>query len=97
MRNARLARRGQTAKQWLTEQGISEKSYYYWQRKIRLEAYDERKKPNALLKAQGNLSVASAEIPFAVERDPLRTERFEPAAIIRIGCSATYFHIKISG
>lgn len=27
-----------TAKQWLADNGISDKSYYYWLRKIRLEA-----------------------------------------------------------
>ena len=32
---------GQTAKQWLSERGISEKNYYYWQRKVRQEVYDQ--------------------------------------------------------
>ncbi len=35
---ARLAE--QTRKQWLVQNGISEKSYYYWQRKLRREAYE---------------------------------------------------------
>lgn len=30
-----------TAKQWMKENGISEKSYYYWQRKFRAEAADQ--------------------------------------------------------
>lgn len=30
---------GQSAKQWLAEHGINEKRYYYWQRRIRKEAY----------------------------------------------------------
>lgn len=30
---------GQSTKQWLAEKGIHEKTYYYWQRKIRQEAY----------------------------------------------------------
>ena len=30
---------GTTAKQWLSENGISNKSYYYWLRKIRQEVY----------------------------------------------------------
>lgn len=76
---------GQTAKQWLTEHGISDKSYYYWQRKIRFQAYDEMKKPNVPSTVQGNMSVAFAEIPFAVQRDPLRTEHFEPAVVIHSG------------
>ena len=28
---------GQSAKQWLADNGISEKTYYYWQRKVRQE------------------------------------------------------------
>ncbi len=34
---------GQSAKQWMRENGISDKSYYYWQRRIRQEAYAEIK------------------------------------------------------
>ena len=30
---------GQTAKQWLSKRGISEKNYYYWQRKVHQEVY----------------------------------------------------------
>ena len=33
---------GTTAKQWLAENDISEKSYYYWLRKIRRETYEHR-------------------------------------------------------
>ena len=32
---------GQTAKQWLEENGISSKKYYYWLRKIRNPVYNE--------------------------------------------------------
>ncbi|WP_167959046.1 hypothetical protein [Anaerosporobacter faecicola] len=32
---------GMNVKQWLAENHISEKSYYYWQRKFRKEAYDQ--------------------------------------------------------
>lgn len=31
---------GQSAKQWLAENNVSEKKYYYWLRKLRKEAYD---------------------------------------------------------
>ena len=30
---------GQSAKQWLSDNGISEKTYYYRQRKVRQETY----------------------------------------------------------
>lgn len=75
----------QTAKQWLMEHGISDKSYYYWQREVRLQAYAEGMKPNVLSAAQENTSVAFAEILFTVEADTLRAEHFEPAAIIHSG------------
>lgn len=32
---------GTTAKQWLAENDISEKSYYYWLRKIRREVCEQ--------------------------------------------------------
>lgn len=35
---------GQSAKNWLDENGISEQSYYYWQRKFRQETYELIKK-----------------------------------------------------
>ena len=42
---------GTTAKQWLVENDISEKSYYYWLRKIRREVCEQeglRKTPTRL-------------------------------------------------
>ena len=35
---------GTTAKQWLAENDISEKSYYYWLRKIRREVCEQGKR-----------------------------------------------------
>ena len=35
---------GTTAKQWLSDNGISDKSYYYWLRKLRQEAYANAEK-----------------------------------------------------
>ena len=32
---------GQTAKQWLADNNVSEKQYYYWLRKMRKEAYED--------------------------------------------------------
>ena len=32
---------GQSAKQWLKANGISEKQYYYWLRKLRKQAYEQ--------------------------------------------------------
>jgi putative transposase len=32
---------GQTAKQWLEENGVSSKKYYYWLRKVRNQVYND--------------------------------------------------------
>ena len=48
---------GTTAKQWLVENDISEKSYYYWLRKFRKEAYRQMQMPPA---------ASSSEITFAI-------------------------------
>ena len=34
---------GQSAKSWMDENGISEQSYYHWQRRFRKQAYEEMK------------------------------------------------------
>ena len=55
---------GQTVKQWLLENNVPEKSYYYWLRKFRKHAYDsiqEIKHP--ALSDNSSPSVAFAEIP----------------------------------
>ena len=73
---------GQTVKQWLEINGIKEKQYYYWQRKVRRAAADAM---NAQLPAIRQKSeVALAEIRFENENDPLqKRQAFIPAAVIR--------------
>ncbi len=75
----------QTAKSWLSERGISEKSFYYWQRKLRLRAYEEMQPPASLPTEQGSESVTFAEIPFAAQTqaDQAASEQFRPTAVIR--------------
>lgn len=74
---------GQTAASWLRENGISDKKYYYWQRRIRKKAYDELKSASLPTKA-GDTGVAFAEIP--VHGTCFRAESgngFHPDAIIQ--------------
>ncbi|MCR4584814.1 MAG: IS66 family insertion sequence element accessory protein TnpB [Lachnospiraceae bacterium] len=33
---------GQTAKQWLEENGVSAKQYYYWLRKVRQQVFEQK-------------------------------------------------------
>ena len=72
---------GQTAREWLAEQEINEKQYYYWQRRIRKEAYDQL---TGSLPAGTNPSGLSfMEIPnsgFTLSTD---SNSFKPDVVIR--------------
>ena len=52
-----------TVKQWLNDNGINERVYYYWLRRVRQAAYDQLKSENSasLVPSPGN-SVSYAEI-----------------------------------
>lgn len=55
--------KGHSIKQWLLERDISEKSYYYWLRKIRKETCDQMNAA-ALSDVGQNCPVTFAEIPI---------------------------------
>lgn len=55
-----------TVKQWCLENGIREKSYYYWLRKFRKEAAEQMLVPAAVTKPS---PVTFAEIPFTCSSD----------------------------
>ena len=86
----------QSAKQWLSERGISTKSYYYWQRKLRLQAYDQMKQSQALPTVQEDPAVTFAEIPFSAKSDIPETDHFHPAAVIRSGGMAVALSNSVS-
>lgn len=72
---------GQSAKQWLADNGIPEKNYYYWQRKVRQETY-------ALISSKVTPAaepepVAFAELPFIRPKDD--GQPFSPDAVMRRG------------
>ena len=69
----------QSARQWLANNGISEKNYYYWQRKVRQEAYAFIS-PNVAPAAQPE-PVAFAELPFISPKDD--QQAFSPDAVMR--------------
>ena len=76
---------GTTAKQWLAENGISEKSYYYWLRKIRREVCEQE----GLLEATSPSEVSFVEIPVKTALDtapvPTVAAAMTPVAVIRSG------------
>ncbi len=83
---------GMTVRAWLEEQGISEKTYYYWQRKVRQAAYEQMQRA-ALPTVAGETGVAFAEI--SVPQEPAaETENapaFRPTVVIRVGGYAVEF------
>ena len=73
-----------TAKQWLADNGISDKSYYYWLRKIRLEAYEQLNVPAVTQSAE----VSFAEIPLPTNEDhssDWNESVSTPVAVIKCG------------
>ena len=73
----------QSAKQWLQDNGIPDKQYYYWLRKIRKMAYNESHPKDTLpaVSAPQVPAVSFAEIP-AKDVMPAATEA-EPAITIK--------------
>ena len=64
-----------SAKQWLADNGIKEKAYYYWLRKFRKEAYE---------RMQVSAAAQSAEVSFAKLSIPMnKPSMLEDAAKIR--------------
>lgn len=56
---------GQTARQWMHENGICEKTYYLWQRRIRQETYELMNAPAEMVPVSYQKEAVSfAEIPF---------------------------------
>jgi len=76
---------GTTAKQWLAENDISEKSYYYWLRKLRREVCEQECLPAADCPA----GVSFVEIPAKTALDmapvPAVPAALTPVAVIRSG------------
>ena len=73
-----------TAKQWLADNGINDKSYYYWLRKIRLEAYEQLNVPAVTQSTE----VSFAEIPLPTNEDSSSAwneSNSKPVAIIKCG------------
>ena len=65
---------GQTKRSWCRENGIGEKTYYYWQRKIREAACEqmEGKKNNALPILHSSPGIQNAPVFTEVKQQSLR-------------------------
>lgn len=69
---------GQTAKQWLKENGICEQTYYLWQRKIRQSAYELMNVSAQQISVPRKEEISFAEIPVFSAADTDRTQPVEP-------------------
>ena len=75
---------GTTAKQWLVENDISEKSYYYWLRKFRKEAYEQMQMPPAT--SSSEITFAEISVPLSRQEEPIHSfQEQPPVAIIKNG------------
>lgn len=54
---------GTTVKQWLAANDINEKTYYYWLRRVRREAYSQLNNGLLSVSGQDRPAVSFAEIP----------------------------------
>ena len=57
-----------TVKQWLSDNGVKEKAYYYWLRKFRREACEQIQLPDAAEPAE--VSFAEFQIPVPAPVNP---------------------------
>ena len=75
---------GVSVKQWLAENNINEKTYYYWLRRVRREVYSQMHQELPALHERKIPAVAFAEIPVP---DACKTEdiSFKADVVIRSG------------
>lgn len=81
---------GQTAKQWMTENGICEQTYYLWQRRIRKEAYEQMTSQELLptVSEKEEITFAEISVPKNRQRDGCPDDRepvIYPVAVIKTG------------
>ena len=76
---------GMTAKEWLKENGIPEKAYYYWQRKYRNDIIE--KKQLSMTTSENTVTFAEITIPESrlLPLPATVVESHNPTAVIKCG------------
>ena len=77
---------GMTVKQWLIENSIKEKAYYYWQRKVRRQAFDDAQAAVPAVRKEPGVSFAELRITHpegGSEESFIQPGSFQPDAVIR--------------
>ncbi|MBE5859583.1 MAG: IS66 family insertion sequence element accessory protein TnpB [Butyrivibrio sp.] len=71
-----------TVKQWLADNGIKEKAYYYWLRKFRKEAYAQMQAP-AVSSTSSEVAFAEIQMHVPGQSIPMKNMDARPVAVIR--------------
>lgn len=71
-----------TVKQWLADNEIKDKAYYYWLRKFRREAYDQMQPP-AVNSTSSDVAFAELRIPTLGQGIPMKCTDERPVAVIK--------------
>lgn len=80
---------GTTVKQWLSDNGIKEKAYYYWLRKFRKQAYVQMHLPSTEASVGSDISFAEVSIPdqrptgIPKATEETTVEAIRPVAVIK--------------
>ena len=74
---------GQNKREWCRENGISEKQFFYWQRRVRKEIFDSQ--AGALVSVTHNSEKSLVEVPLFSESTNIVANGFRPEAVIAIG------------
>ena len=74
---------GQNKREWCRENGISEKQFFYWQRRLRKEMYDAQE--GALVTATPQSANSLVEVPLLSASANTVATGFTPEAVIAIG------------
>lgn len=80
---------GTTVKQWLSDNGIKEKAYYYWLRKFRKQAYAQIHLPSTEVSDESDISFAEVSIPgrrttgISEVTEAITVEAIRPVAVIK--------------
>ena len=73
---------GQNKREWCRENGISEKQFFYWQRRLRKELYESQ--AGALVSVSQKSAKSLGEVPGNTSANTVASG-FRPEAVIAVG------------
>jgi hypothetical protein len=99
IRNCQLRPEGQSTKDWVAENGINIKTYYYWQRRVRKELYEKATALSTVSKPKTEMTFAEVpdealELPVlnGISKNTIQA----PDAVIRAGSMEIEIHNSLS-